>query len=204
MSVRKNKTGIIGGTFNPIHIGHLILAENACSKLSLDRVVFMPTGISYLKDINTILPAEDRLKLVRAAVAGNDHFTVSEYETSRQGNTYTSETLSELNAMYPEDEFYFIIGEDSIYNIETWHDPQTIFDNCVLVVAPRGHVADVKLINIRDHLKEKYNASIVLLDTPDIDISSSMIRERVFNGESIRYYVPETVREMIISENYYR
>ena len=199
----KNKTGIIGGTFNPIHIGHLILAENAYTNLGLDKVVFMPTGMSYLKDQSVILPGRERLNLINEAIYGNDHFVSSDFEIKRSGNTYTAETLSELNRLCPDDEIYFIIGEDSIYNIKTWYEPQTIFNNCVLVVAPRGHEPDVKLLDIKDELIKEYSARIELLDTPDIDISSSMIRDRIRDGKSIRYYVPERVAAKIFENGYY-
>lgn len=198
------KTGIIGGTFNPIHIGHLILAENAYDALNLDEVIFMPTGRSYLKDPSKILSAEARLELLKAAIENNRHFSVSDYETKKAGNTYTYETLSELNDLYPDEELYFIIGEDSIYNIESWKEPRIIFDNCILVVAPREHEPDERLIDIKTHLEKKYSAKIVLLDAPDIDISSSMIRERIMNGISIRYYVPDKVASIIYEKGFYR
>ncbi|MCR5356081.1 MAG: nicotinate-nucleotide adenylyltransferase [Lachnospiraceae bacterium] len=197
------RTGIIGGTFNPVHIGHLILAENAYDNLSLDKVIFMPTGKSYLKDQSVILPAADRMHLISEAIKDNDHFECSDFEIKKTGNTYTAETLNELNELYPEDELYFIIGEDSIYNIETWYKPQMIFDNCVLIVAPRGHEPDEKLIDIKEHLTSVYDARISLLDTPDIDISSSMIRERVGKGNSIKYYVPDKVEKLIKEKGYY-
>ncbi|MCR5420674.1 MAG: nicotinate-nucleotide adenylyltransferase [Lachnospiraceae bacterium] len=201
--IKSKKTGIIGGTFNPIHIGHLILAENAYDNLKLDKVIFMPTGCSYLKDQSQILKANERLELINAAISGNDHFVSSDYEIRKSGNTYTAETLTELNELYPEQEFYFIIGEDSIYNIESWYKPDRIFDNCILVVAPRNHEPDEKLIQIVKKLTYKYNASISILDTPDIDISSSMIRERISNGKSIKYYVPDKALNLIVSKRYY-
>lgn len=201
---RKKRTGIIGGTFNPVHIGHLILAENAYDALGLDKVIFMPTGKSYLKDPSKILPAQARIELLNAAVSGNDHFSVSEYETKKIGNTYTFETLMELNLLDENEELYFIIGEDSVYNIESWREPKIIFENCVLVVAPRDHEPDEKLVAIRMHLEETYGAKIELLDAPDIDISSSMIRERIKKGKSIRYYVPEAVEKIIYEHGYYR
>ena len=200
----KHKTGIIGGTFNPIHLGHLILAENAYDKLGLEKVVFMPTGKSYLKDQSVILPSNERLMLIDEAIKDNAHFVSSDHEIKKTGNTYTAETLKELNDLYPDDELYFIIGEDSIYNIETWYKPQMIFDNCVLVVAPRGHEPDAKLIDMREHLNGVYDAAICLLNTPDIDISSSMIRERVSQGKSIKYYVPDSVEKVIMSKGFYK
>ncbi len=198
------KTGIIGGTFNPVHIGHLILAENAYANLGLDKVIFMPTGRSYLKDPEQILDASKRLMLINAAIEDNDHFESSDYETKKPGNTYTAETLSEFNKLYPYEEFYFIIGEDSVYNIETWYRPEVIFANCVLVVAPRGHEPDDKLIDIKKHLEERYGARIELLSTPDIDISSSMIRERLNMGKTVRYYVPSRVERLIAENGFYR
>ncbi len=198
------RIGIMGGTFNPIHIGHLILAENAYQILELDSIIFMPTGCSYLKDPSTILDASTRMELVSAAVEGNDHFAVSDHEIRKRGNTYTSETLTELNEIYPGNKWYFIIGEDSIYNIETWHDSQTIFDKCILVVAPRGHEPDERLLSIVKHLESECNSSIQLLDTPDIDISSSMIRDNLREGRGIRYYVPEAVLNIIQSKGLYK
>lgn len=199
----KKRTGIIGGTFNPVHIGHLILAENAYDALKLDKVIFMPTGKSYLKDPSRILSAKIRIELLNAAVCDNEHFSVSDYETKKSGNTYTFETLKELNSLDDDEELYFIIGEDSIYNIESWREPQVIFENCVLVVAPRDHEPDEKLIAIKAHLEELYGARIELLDAPDIDISSSMIRERINRGKSIKYYVPDSVAEIIYEHGYY-
>lgn len=198
------KTGIIGGTFNPVHLGHLILAENAYDALKLDKVWFMPTGKSYLKDQSKILPAAARIELLEAATEDNEHFFVSDFETKKSGNTYTYETLKQLNAIDRNEVLYFIIGEDSIYNIEMWREPQAIFDNCVLVVAPRDHEPDEKLISIKSHLEDKYGASIELLDAPDIDISSSMIRDRIQRGASIKYYIPDKVAEIIYSRGYYR
>ena len=203
MDNANKKIGIIGGTFNPVHIGHLILAENAYDSLKLSKVIFMPTGCSYLKDPSAILKASVRLKLINAAICGNDHFESSDHEIKKKGNTYTSETLCELKEIYKDAALYFIIGEDSIYNIETWHDPDVIFDNCVLVVAPRGHVADEKLLKIKNHLEEKFKGRIELLDTPDIDISSTMIRDRIKTGQSIKYYVPDKVADIIYSEGLY-
>jgi nicotinate-nucleotide adenylyltransferase len=164
----------------------------------------MPTGKSYLKDQSKILSAEARIELLKAATDGNDHFSVSDFETKKSGNTYTYETLKQLNAVDQNEVLYFIIGEDSIYYIETWREPQTIFDNCVLVVAPRDHEPDEKLISIRSHLEDKYGADIELLDAPDIDISSSMIRDRILRGASIKYYVPDKVADIIYSRGYYR
>lgn len=197
------RTGIIGGTFNPVHIGHLILAENAYDALKLDRVVFMPTGKSYLKDPSKILSASDRIELLNAAIGNNEHFLLSDYETKKTGNTYTFETLRELNALDEDEELYFIIGEDSIYNIETWKEPAEIFANCILVVAPRDHEPDERLIDMKIHLESRFGAKIILLDAPDIDISSSMIRERIKKGASIRYYVPDEVSDIIYKRGFF-
>ena len=198
------KTGIIGGTFNPVHTGHLILAENAYDSLGLSKVIFMPTGHSYLKDPTDILDGKLRLELINASISGNDHFLSSDYEIKKPGNTYTCETLAGLNSIYPDDELYFIIGEDSVYNIDIWKRPDLIFENCVLVVAPRGHEPDDKLLKKISILEEKYQARICLLNTPDIDISSSMIRKRVACGQSIKYYVADGAEKLIKKYGYYR
>ena len=163
----------------------------------------MPTGRSYLKDPSIILPSDARLELLYAATEDNRHFSVSDYETKKTGNTYTCETLRELRMIAPDEEIYFIIGEDSIYNIESWKEPQEIFNNCILVVAPRDHEPDEKLIDIKAHLEDRYGADVILLDAPDIDISSSMIRERIMKGISIKYYVPDKVAALIHQKGYY-
>lgn len=200
----KNKIGILGGTFNPVHIGHLILAENAYSYAELDEVWFMPTGVSYLKNQNEILSADDRIKMLNYAINGNPHFSVSSYEVGISGNTYTCNTLVGLKELYPDNDFYFIVGEDSLEYMDKWKNPQIIFDNCTIIAAPRN-CSDLTGINsVAEMLQTKFNAKIIILDVPALDISSNMIRNRVKNNKSCKYYLTDEVEKYIIDNDYYK
>lgn len=200
----KKKIGILGGTFNPIHIGHLILAENAYDTLQLEKVLIMPSGISYLKDPAEILPAKQRIQMVQLAIGNNKHLELSTFETDRPGNSYTYETLIQLQEENPDCEYYYIIGADSLFNIEQWMEPQLIFDHCVLVAAPRYHMADEALFEQKNRLERLYHARVHLMNTPNIDISSNMIRARIAERKTICYYVPKDVETYIYKKKLYR
>ncbi|MFT3985187.1 MAG: nicotinate-nucleotide adenylyltransferase [Lachnospiraceae bacterium] len=200
----KKKIGILGGTFNPIHIGHLILAENAYDSLQLEKVLIMPSGISYLKDPADILPAKQRIQMVQLAIGNNKHLELSTFETDRPGNSYTHETLTQLQEKNPDCEYYFIIGADSLFNIEQWKEPQVVLDHCVLVAAPRYHMADEALFEQKSRLERFYHARVHLLNTPNIDISSNMIRARIIEKRTICYYVPKDVEMYIYKKKLYR
>ncbi|MCR5775868.1 MAG: nicotinate-nucleotide adenylyltransferase [Lachnospiraceae bacterium] len=196
--------GILGGTFNPIHIGHLIIAEQAYSQFNLDKVLVMPSGVSYFKDGQGVLPAEVRLEMTRCAVNDNDHLEVSDVEVKRPGNTYTSDTLLQLHSLYIDAQLYFIIGADTLYDLETWHEPAIIFSNCVILVSVRDDHGMSDLLSKIDYYKIKYKADIRILNTTNIDISSTMIRDNVKRGISIKYYVPNSVIDYIKNNNLYR
>ncbi len=198
------KTGIFGGTFNPIHTGHLILAEQAYSKLVLDRVFFIPSGRSYFKDDIKMPEASVRLRMCELACSGNDHFKVLDIETKRPGRSYTCETLEELKSMYPGDEFYYICGMDSFAELSSFKDPEKIFSLSHIVVAarPDGKETDGFETTKMKYEKE-FGAKAERLDTSGIDISSSMIREYLAEGRSVRYYLPDPVYSFITENNIY-
>lgn len=198
------KIGILGGTFNPIHMGHLILAENAYSELKLDKVIFMPSGISYLKDQSKIASAEHRINMVRLAIADNKHFELSTMETEREGNTYTYETLKALKTQNTKNQLYFIGGADTLLNIESWKCPELIFKYASLVYAPRDHKEAKFLDEKAEELRNKFDAEILNLNAPDIDISSSDIREKIKNNISVRYYLPDKVEAYILENSLYK
>ena len=177
------KVGILGGTFNPIHNGHLAIAENAYVSLSLDEVMFIPTGISYLKSGLNVLSKEHRLTMTELAVKNISYFSVSDIEIKRAGNTYTKDTLIELRNMYDDTWFYFIGGSDTLFNIEKWYEPQTILDNCTLVALNRGEYLNSDLMNKRDDLIGKFNADIIIIDSEKIDISSTDARRLISNKQ---------------------
>ena len=190
----------MGGTFNPVHLGHLLLAENAYSALSLDEVLFMPSGISYMKEQSAILDGRTRLEMTRLATEDNPHFRVSSLEVEREGYTYTSDTLRQLTGENPDTDYYFLVGADTLFSIESWREPEEIFHMAVLAAAVRDDCDLAALEKQADRLKELYNAKIVLLPAGRIEISSSRIRERISRGLSVRYMVPESVR-LYMEEN---
>lgn len=201
------KVGILGGTFDPIHMAHLIIAEAAYDAFSLDEVLLMPSGHSYLKDnrAQKVLPPETRFEMTRLAAADNPHFTASDFEIQRKGNTYTSETLRALRALHPDHEYYFIVGADSVRTILTWKDPEIIFQNCTLLAAIREDgVPTEEFLKAVDNLRTEYGARIHILEIPAIGISSTDIRNRVKSGRSIHYLVPERVERYIIDSGIYR
>ncbi len=197
------KVGILGGTFNPIHMAHLIIAETAREEAGLDDILFIPSGCSYLKDVSDILPAKDRVHMTGLAIEDNSHFALSTIEIDRGGNSYTCDTLVELKNRYPDQEYYLILGADNLFTMEQWKDPEVIFQNVKILAAVRGSKKRADMEEKIAELKEKYDADITLLHVRHVDISSSMIREKTAQGRSIRYMVPEKVREYIMKNHFY-
>lgn len=197
------KIGIMGGTFNPIHTGHLLLAQWAMEEAGLDGIIFMPTGNSYMKDKEEMLPGPERLAMTKLAIRDRECFSYSDLEVKRGGNTYTYETLDSLQSMYPQARLYFIAGADCLFNIENWFCPQKIFRRCVLLAASRGGAPMEALEKKQRELTEAYGAEIRLMAFPNMEISSTDIRRRRRAGRSIRYLVPESVREYIVQNHFY-
>ncbi|MCR4749618.1 MAG: nicotinate-nucleotide adenylyltransferase [Lachnospiraceae bacterium] len=198
------KVGIIGGTFNPIHIGHLILAEHAYDEYKLDEILFIPTGISHFKDPNIVLDKKKRITMTGGAIDDNPHFALSTIETDRPGNSYTYETLEELKRMNPDTEYYLIIGADSLFQIEQWKNTESIMKNASILVAVRKGQSLEELKQKADELTKKYNASIHVLTCTYIDVSSTEIRARIKEGKSIRYMVTDDTLNYINKFNLYR
>lgn len=198
------KIGILGGTFNPIHMGHLLMAEYAKEACDLDVVFMMPSGVSYLKAGTGVLPGQVRLKLVELSVSDNPYLLPSEMEVLREGNTYTYETLEELKKRYPCAQLFFIVGADSLLSMENWVEPARIFANCTILAACRGETSRAQLEEKKNTLRARLGARIILFDFPQVDISSTEIRERVCGQKSIRYMVTESVRKYIEENNLYR
>lgn len=204
MIAMEKKIGIMGGTFNPVHYGHLLLAEQAREELLLDEILFMPSGNSYMKDQNEILDGEDRASMLALAIEGHPDFRLSRMELDRKGPTYTADTLLELKEKFPQNTYYFIMGADSLLMLENWKNPDVILQNAVIAVAVRGagNTEKIKLISM--HLKNTYGANIQILSSRFVDISSSEIRQRIRDGKSIRYLLPEHVQEYILKNHLYQ
>lgn len=198
------KIGIMGGTFNPIHNGHVALAQAAFDYCKLDEVWFMPSGCSYMKNKNDIVSGEDRLEMVRLAIEGISYFKCSDLEVKRAGNTYTAETLEILNHMYPEYQFYFIVGADSLFGLPKWKQPEKIAKLCTLAAVIRDNVDLQELQAQKQYLENKFHANIVLLPFCKIDISSSVVREKIAIGESVEEIVPANVFAYIEANHLYK
>ena len=197
------KVGIMGGTFDPIHIGHLILGENAYLQFGLDKVVFMPSGNPPHKKERDGGTDLQRMDMVKLAIASNTHFEISDIEMNEEGYTYTYRTLEKLVKEHPDTEYYFIIGADSLFYFDTWKNPQRIADACTLVVATRNHTSDEKLDEKIEFVRKLFNAKIEKLDTENIDCSSSQIRSWIKEGHTVKYYVPDTVINYIHTYHVY-
>lgn len=168
------KIGIIGGTFDPIHNGHLYIARKAMEEYSLDKILFIPTGVSYMK--TGVSNAKDRYEMVRLAIKDYPKFEISDLEVFRGGNTYTYETIDELKKIYPGDKLYFIIGTDTLFMMEKWRNFEHIFHNVTLIVAKREDERSDEEEKKAKHLKEKYDAKIKFLKAVPRNISSTLIR----------------------------
>lgn len=198
------KIGIMGGTFDPIHVGHLMLAEWAADAVKLDQVWFIPTGQSYMKSDRKILPGQERLYMTELAVAGNSRLKCLDLEIRRTGYTYSYETMEQLKAQYPDDKFYFIEGADCLFTMENWKCPERLLASCTILAAARGSASIEQLDQKRTELLEKYGGEILLIPFMQLDISSTDIRERLREGRSVRYMVPDKVLTYIEEKGFYR
>ncbi len=200
----RRRVGIMGGTFDPIHIGHLILGENAYEQFDLEKVLFMPSGNPPHKAKRDGATNEERVEMVRRAIASNHHFELSLEEMHEQGYNYTRETLARLVAANPDTDYYFIMGADSLLSFESWREPEAICRLCILVAAVRDHMPQPLLDEQIARLSEKFHADIRKLESLNIDISSRTIRSWVAEGKSCRYYVPESVISYMQERGIYR
>lgn len=219
------RIGIYGGTFNPIHNGHLKLAELAYRGCGLDKVVFMPSGSSYLKD--HVLSADLRYQMVLLAIEGIGYYAASDMEIRREGPTYSYETFEQLHREHPEDDFFFIMGEDSLRYIEYWKEPDRLMRQCSLIVGTRKEEnvtvenpdhddgkteiftdagVDAERLNLEQYaayLEKRYHTEIICIRMND-DNSSSKIRQFVKDGKEISRMVPDKVKDFIIKRGLYK
>lgn len=206
-TIKAERIGILGGTFDPIHLGHLIIAEQARDQYQLDRVLLIPSGHSYFKDHRSkkVQPAQVRLEMTKIAAGSYKPFEVSDIEVNRPGNTYSFETLEELKALNPESELFFIVGADTICSMRTWREPQRIFDVCTVLAAMREDQVDPEEFQRETQALEKdFGARIYPVSIPNIGISSTQIRERAASGKSIHYLVPDALESYIIETGIYK
>lgn len=195
--------GVLGGTFDPIHVGHLLVAEEARAKLELAEVLFVPAGEPWLKANNAISPAKDRVEMVRLAIAGKPYFKLSTMEIERAGPTYTVDTIAELGAQLGAgDELFFILGWDNLNQLPRWREPSRLIRLCRLVVVPRVDSPTPDLGSLEAAIPG-LSRRVIRLDEPRIDVNASEIRRMVSRGLSIHQLVPEVVERYIKEHRLY-
>lgn len=199
----KKKVGIMGGTFDPIHYGHLMLAQSALDTFALDEILFVPSGTPWLKETSKVLSKSKRVSMTGMAIEDNPDFALSTIEIDREGNSYSFETVEELKKQQPLSEFYFILGADSLMNLEHWKCPERLMAECTLLAAVRDDCDMTALKTQIDYLKQKFEARIEILPVERIDISSTRIREMVADGKSVRYMLPDQVIKFIKKNHLY-
>ena len=195
--------GIMGGTFNPIHIGHLIAAEEVSDKMNLDKVIFIPAGNPPHKEGKFIAEAKQRLEMVKLATKENPKFSVSDIEINRDGKTFTYDTLVELHNIYYETKIYFIIGYDTLKEIDTWKRINEVCKLCSFIVVNRNNANSEMNYEI-EKKSDKYKCNIHVVDIPNIEVSSTDIRDRIALKRSIKYIVTESVSDYICDRGLYR
>ncbi len=203
---KKIRTGILGGNFNPVHNGHLNIARRAYQQFDLHEVWFMPAWIQPLKQGQEAAPACHRKRMVELAVQDSPHFTLCDYELKKKGVSYTCETLRSFRDMYPDRDFFFIMGADSVFTFNTWKNPGEICDCATLLVAGRHqeNMADEQLFERAEHLRRMYGARIFFIDSPFYDISSTVIRSLQESGTATGEYLPLEVARYIAEQKLYR
>ncbi len=198
------RIGILGGTFNPIHLGHLLIAENAYSQFNLDYVNIMPAYISPFKLDNKVLDKEHRKKIIELSIKDNKHFILDPREIDSESVSYTYITLSDMKAEAPKNDLYFILGADSLKTIKNWRNPQIIFDNATILAAVRDNDDMDDLRSYAHEIKELFNGHVGFIKTPTFDVSSTDIRTRIGAGESVKYMLKDEAIEYINNNNLYR
>lgn len=194
MAERK-KVGIMGGTFNPIHLGHMLVGEFACENFGLDEVLFVPNGAVEKK--RAITDPKIRISLLGDSIEDNPHFALSTQEVERKGNAYSLRTVMDLKEKNPDVDYYYICGSDRLFKWDRWEEPEQLFKEIPFLVAPRNHRPIEEIQQKIDELKEKFGADIQIIPMTAIDTSATFIRKRAKEGKSLRYLVHYRVVEDI-------
>lgn len=199
------KIGILGGTFDPIHNGHLMLGRHARDLFDLDEIWVMPNGMPPHKSKCSIDSlTEHRVEMIKRAIASEKKFTLQLYEVERKEVHYSYLTMEYFKTAYPEHEFYFIIGADSLFTLEKWKCPDRLLRTCVMLAAYRDGKSRQEMLRQIQYLNHKYDADIRLLETPDVDISSTEIKEALKLRHSIQKMVPQSVYEYICEHDLFK
>lgn len=196
------KIGLLGGTFDPVHYAHLFMGQLCADALGLEKVIFIPAGITPHKAV-VATDAPRRYAMTKLAVSDNPLFAVSDFETKKQTPSYSVETVEHFKTLYPDDELVFIFGEDSLDYVERWYRAERLLRLCSFVVVGRGgFTSDIEQkINF---LKERFGAIVYYVKSPELEISSGIIRDRIREGKSARYLLPDSVLTFITEHGMYR
>ena len=198
------KIGIMGGTFDPIHNGHLMLGRYARDLFDLDEIWFMPNGTPPHKTSDSIgTQTKHRVEMVKRAIESEENFVLQLYEVNNQEINYSYLTLEHFRTVYPEDEFYFIVGADSLFSIEKWRCPERLLKTCVVLAAYRNGKNKKEMEEQIAYLNQKFGADIRLLNTPTVDIASRVIRQELKTDEDITDEIPSCVYEYIMEHHLY-
>jgi len=198
------KTGVMGGTFDPVHLGHLAVAAEAVRELALDEIIFMPAGHPYFKAQAKISPAEDRVNMLKLAIAGLPHYRISLIEIERPGPSYAVDSMDKMRTqMDPSDELFFIMGWDSLLTLYRWYEAGRLIRLCRIIAAPRPGYARPDLSSLEKDLPGISKRAVVM-DGPLVDISSTDIRQKARQGLSIDSLVPPGVAQYIRERGLYR
>lgn len=198
------RVAVLGGTFDPIHSGHLLVVEEVRTRVNLDLVLFMPTGLPWLKAENQISAAEHRVEMVRLAISESSYCRLSTIEIERPGPTYTVDTIAEIRSWLREDdEIFFILGWDNLNQLPQWHEPSQLVQMCYLVAVPRPGARKPNIKALESYVPS-LSRRVILLDKPNVDISASAIRDRVRRGLPILRLVPDVVNSYIREHGLYK
>ncbi len=202
--MRRERIGILGGSFDPPQLGHLILAEYSCEELDIDRVLFVPVADHPVKRAELRLPIAHRLAMLELAICGNPRFSISRVDIDREGPHYSADTVKLLGARYPEAELFFVMGGDNLRDLPSWERPQELIQRCRLAVMKR---ADEQIsADMHDHALPGLSSRVDIVDVPMLSVwlSSSYVLSRLRAGRSIRYLVPDPVLKYIVDKQLYR
>jgi nicotinate-nucleotide adenylyltransferase len=195
--ILRQKIGILGGTFDPIHLGHLILAEQLAEKYGLEEIIFIPSASPPHKNNKKVSSAQDRFKMTGLAIEDNPLFSISDIELKRKGKSYTVITVQKLKKLYPKSKLFLLCGSDVLNELKTWRSPDEIYKLIKVIIGVRPGYNKIKKDN-------KYAKKSIIEQINGLEVSSTEIRERVKKGKSIRYLVPAKVEEYIKAKGLYR
>lgn len=198
------KKAIFGGTFDPIHIGHIHIAYEALYNLHLDKILFMPAGNPPHKKNKKITDAQIRYDLVKKAIESEAYFEISDYEINKKDNSYTYETVELFSELQNNIEWYFLIGVDSLMDLDNWKNVDRILSSCKLVVYNRSGFTVEEVVKKKHYIEQKFNKKIIYINMPIIDVSSTGIRNKIKAGRSVNYLLPRGVEEIIHVNNLYK